>query len=129
MNMVHPHFMLIQYRDINVLKCCRFKQSVSRFEGCALADDEDVAEFFFKMLPKKVSSINKRFKTGAPLLLTQENQSATVSYKGFTFIRFSALPVTGLYKANTSDGSFIGLLIDYISMANDTVIHSKTYKN
>ncbi|MGN1219089.1 MAG: hypothetical protein ACI4TD_14140 [Phocaeicola sp.] len=94
-----------------------------------MADDEDVAEFFFKMLPKKVSSFNKIFKTGAPLLLTQENQTATVSYDGFAFIRFSALPVTGLYKANTSDGSFIGLLIDYISMANDVVINGKTFNN
>lgn len=126
MNMIRPHFMLIQYRDINVLKCCRFKQSVSRFEGCVLADDEDVAEFFFKMLPQKISGINKRFKTDAPLLLTLENQTATVSYKGFAFIRFSALPVTRLYKANTSDGSFVGLLMDYISMGKDTIINGKT---
>ncbi len=129
MNMIHPHFMLIQYRDINIPKCCYFKQSVSQFECCAMADNEDIADFFCKMLPSKVSEANRLFRTRTPLVLNVDNNTATVSYNDFDFIRFSALPITGLYKANTSDGSFIGLLMDYLSMTRDTIINGKTLKS
>lgn len=123
--MMHPHFMLIQYRDINVLKCKRFRRLMSVFECCAMVDDDDVREFFDKVLPDKLSYINRHYSKGAPLVLSVEHITASVSYEGFDFIRFCAIPITGVFKADTYDGSLIGLLMDYMSMGTDKIVDNK----